>query len=84
VAEDLLYDADVDALFDEQCRRGVAGVVDSRVSYTGLLEDGLPLLPVLCALERAAELRCEDQIMISPLIPSLEAFGGLELLVGSQ
>jgi hypothetical protein len=82
VAEDLLYDADVDALLDQEGRGGVAGVVYSGVSYAGLLEDGLSLLPVLRALDRAAELRREDQIMIGPLVPSLHPCGGLGLLVG--
>jgi hypothetical protein len=68
VTEDLLDHADVDSLLDEKGRRGVPGVVDSGVSYAGLLEDGIPLLPVFRTLDRAAELRCEDQIVIRSLL----------------
>lgn len=83
VTEDLLYDADVDALLDQEGRGGVAGVVDPDISYAGLSEDGLPLLPVLCTFDRSAEVRGEDKIVIGPLIPGHKPFGGLELLVGS-
>nr|WP_276615531.1 hypothetical protein [Nonomuraea basaltis] len=82
MAEDLLDDPDVDALLYQQGGCGVPRVVDSGVPYAGLLEDGLPLLPVLCALDRTAELRREDQIVIGPLVPSLQPFRGLGLLVG--
>lgn len=81
VAEDLLYDSDVDALLYQQGRRCVPGVMDPRVSDAGLLEDGLPLLPVLRTLDRAAVLRREDQIVIGPPAPGPQPFGGLDLLV---
>jgi hypothetical protein len=45
VARDLLDDADVDALLDEESGGGVPGIVETAVPYTGLFEDGLPLSP---------------------------------------
>jgi hypothetical protein len=81
VAEDLLNHPDVYALLDQQGRCGVPGVVDSGVSYACLLEDGLPLLPVLCALNRATCLGREDQVVISPPVPRFQAFRGLGLLM---
>nr|WP_235994863.1 hypothetical protein [Nonomuraea montanisoli] len=71
----------VDALLYQQGGGGVPGVVDSDVSDAGLLEDGLPLLPVLCALDRAAVSGGEDEVVIRPPVPRLEAFGGLGFLV---
>ena len=47
VAEDLLHDADMDALLDEERAGGVAAVVDSGVADAGLAEECFPLLPLL-------------------------------------
>jgi hypothetical protein len=57
MAQDLLDDADVDALLDEERGRCMPGVVEAAVPYTGLLEDGLPLSPVFGAAQRALPAR---------------------------
>ncbi|GAA2895141.1 hypothetical protein GCM10020220_101570 [Nonomuraea rubra] len=81
MAEDLLHDPDVDTLLYQQGRRCAPRVVNPGIKYASLLEDGRPLLPVLRALDRAAEFRREDEIMIGPLVPGIQPLCGLELLV---
>jgi hypothetical protein len=66
VAQDLLNDADVDALLDEERSGGMPGVVEASVSDSGLLEDGLPLSSVFGAADRAAVLLAEDQVVVLP------------------
>jgi hypothetical protein len=71
VPKDLLHDADVDALLDQRRPCGVPGVVDPYVSYSGLLEDDLPLAPVLRALDRSASPRGEDEVVVVPELAAL-------------
>jgi hypothetical protein len=84
VAHDLLDDADVDALLDEERGGGVPGVVETAVSYAGLLEDGLPLAPVLGTAYRAAVLLAEDEVVILPVVTGHGSFEELFLLVRLQ
>lgn len=60
VAEHLLYDTDVHTLLDEEGRRDIPGVVDPDVPDAGLLDDGLPDLPVLGTFDGGAVLGRED------------------------
>jgi hypothetical protein len=84
VAEDLLDDTDVHALLDEERRGGVVGVVDADVSDAGLLEDGLPELPVLGSFDRSAVLGGEHQIVMLPALPCFFPLGVLDFTVGLE
>ena len=71
MAKNLLHDADMHALFDQQSRCGVPGIVDPGVADLRLGEDGLPGPPVLGAFDRAAALGGENQIALAvPLAKS--------------
>jgi hypothetical protein len=50
MAEDLLHDADMHALGDQESCGGVPGIVDPRVADLRLGEDGLPGPPVRARL----------------------------------
>jgi hypothetical protein len=52
VTEDLLDHADVYALLDEERPAGMPSVVQPGIADAGLSEDGLPLAPVVGAVER--------------------------------
>jgi hypothetical protein len=54
VAQDLLDDADADALLKQQRGGGMAGVVDSGGSQTGFIEQRSPVFPVLAPVDRGA------------------------------
>lgn len=77
-------DADVDALLDEERGRRVPGVVEAAVTDAGLLEDGLPLAPVLCTADRAAVLLAEREIVILPVVANHGPFEDLLLLLRSE
>lgn len=77
MAEDLLYDADVHALFQEHGRRCVAGVMQPGVPDAGLIEDGLPFLPVFARIDRLTIPECEGQVEIRPLLPRAQPFAFL-------
>jgi hypothetical protein len=71
VAEDLLNDPDVHTLLDEERRGGVPCIVHSDVPDAGLLEDGLPLLPVLGALDGGSVIGREHQVVVFPPVSGL-------------
>jgi hypothetical protein len=81
MAKNLLHDADVYALFDQQSRSGVTGIVDPGVADLRLGEDGLPGPPVLGAFDRAAALGGEDQVMVCPQAACPQPLRGLPLAV---
>ncbi len=54
VAEDLLDDADVDALLEQERGGGVAGVMDSCGPDACFLDQGLPVFPVVAGVDRGA------------------------------
>jgi hypothetical protein len=66
MAKNLLHDANVHSLFNQQSRSGVPGIVDSCIADLRLGEDGLPGPPVLGAFDRAAAPGGEDQVMVCP------------------
>jgi hypothetical protein len=68
VAQDLLDDADVYALLDEERGRRMSGVMEAPVSDAALVEDGLPLSPVLGTADRPAVLLAEDQVVVLPVV----------------
>ena len=71
MTKNLLHDADVHTLFDQQSRSGVPRIMDPRVTDLRLGEDGLPGPPVLGAFDRAAALGGENQIALAvPLAKS--------------
>jgi hypothetical protein len=82
-AQDLLDDADVDALLDEERRRRMPGVVETSVADAGLLEDFFPLAPVFGAADRTAVVLAEDQVVILPVVGH-GPFEELLLLVSSE
>lgn len=55
-------DADVYALLDEVRGRRVPGVAEAAVMDVGLLEDGLPLAPVLGTADRVTVVLAEREI----------------------
>jgi hypothetical protein len=81
VAEHLLYGSDVHALVNEESRCGVPGIVDPDISDAGLLQDGLPVLPVLDSFDRGAVLGGEHQVVVLPALPRLLALGVLDRIV---
>lgn len=79
MAKNLLNDADVNTLLDQQGRRRVPGIVDPGVPDLGPAEDGLPGAPVLGAFDRAAAAVANTQIMIRPPVTRLQPLCGLLL-----
>jgi len=71
MAKNLLHDADMHAMCDQQSRSGVPRIVDPGIADLRLGEDGLPGPPVLGAFDRAAALGGENQIALAvPLAKS--------------
>jgi hypothetical protein len=68
VAQELLDDADADALLDEERGRSAPGIVEASVTDVGLLRDGFPLSPVFGAADRAVVVLAEAEVMILPVI----------------
>src|SRR6266851_2797389 len=60
VPEDLLHDADVDALLQQQRGRGVPGVMHPGLADAGLVKQCVPVIPVVMGVERSAGWRAED------------------------
>ena len=69
MAEHLLDDADMNALFDQERRGRVPGIVYPGVPDPSLSQNALPGPPVLGPFDRAAMLRGERQVMSRPGIP---------------
>jgi hypothetical protein len=70
VPKDLLDDADVYALFEQQQgRRRVACVMQSRATNACGLAEPLPVLPVIARLQRLAERVREAQVVVLALLP---------------
>src|SRR4051812_13311870 len=84
VAEDLLDHADVDALLEEQRCRGMPGVVKPRVTYTCLLEQGFPRLPVVPRRDRTAIGPGEDEVPVLPQLSRRQTLRRLRGLVRPQ
>ena len=66
VPEDLLYDPDVDALLQQERRRGVPGVVDPGLADPRSAEQRVPVIPVVVGVDWRAGRRAEDQIPVFP------------------
>jgi len=66
VAEDLLHDADVYALLDQEGACGVAAVVDAGVADAGFPEERLPLLPILPRVDWPAVRLGEEDVVVLP------------------
>jgi hypothetical protein len=84
VAEYLLDDADVDALFEQERCRGVASVVDSGQPDPCLCDEAAPVSPVVARVDRRADGRTEDEIPVLPCLSSGEVLGGLIAAMGAQ
>ena len=66
VAEDLLDDADVHVLLNEQRAGRVTAVVYTSVTDAGFPEDRLPFLPVLPRVDRPAVRLSEEDVLVFP------------------
>jgi hypothetical protein len=77
MAKNLLHDADVHALFDQQSRSGMPCIVDPGVADLCLGEDGLPGAPILGLFDRAAVFGGEDQVMVCPRAACPQPLRGL-------
>jgi len=84
VAEDLLHDADADALLEQERGCGVAGVMHSRGSETGFFDQGSPVFPVVAGVDRHAGGCAEDQVPVVPGRPCGEALGCLSAAVSAE
>ena len=73
----LLDNADVHALFDQQRRGSMPGIMDSGISYPSLAEERLPGPPVLGTFDRTAMPRGEDQIVVLPGVSRPQSLGCL-------
>jgi hypothetical protein len=81
MTKNLLHDADVHTLFDQQSRSGVPRIMDPRVTDLRLGEDGLPGAPVLGTFDRAAAFGGEDQVTVCPRAACPQPLRGLPLAV---
>jgi len=84
VAEDLLDDADVGALLEQEGGCGVAGVVDPGYADVGFGEECPPVFPVVAGVGGRAAGGAEDQIPVFPGRSCGEALGGLLAAVGAE
>jgi hypothetical protein len=84
MAKDLLDDADMHALLDQESRGSVAGIVDPGVPDLRLPKDDLPRAPVLSPFDRAAAPGGENQVMIHPRAARPQPLRGLLLAVLPQ
>ena len=77
VAKYLLDDADVHALFEQQRRGGMPGIMDPGIPHPGMPKDRLPGPPVLGTFDRTAMPRGEDQIVVLPGVSRPQSLGCL-------
>src|ERR1700690_549473 len=84
MAQDLLHDADVHTLLDEQRGGGVPGVVNPGIPHLGGVKDGLPHPPVLGTFDRPAVADGEHQVVVGPCAACPEPLLGLPLAVLAQ
>jgi hypothetical protein len=66
MAKNLLYDADVHALLDQQARGRMPGNVHSGVPDRCLSEDGLPGPPILGPRDQPTATGGEYQVIVRP------------------
>ncbi len=84
MAEDLLHDADVDALFEQESCGGVAGVVDACFPDSRGCEERAPVLPIVAGVEGLAGGGAEDQVPVFPGRARSQAVGVLAAAVGAK
>jgi hypothetical protein len=84
VAEDLLDDADVDALSEQEGRGGMAGVVHADPPDAGLLQQRQPVVPVGLGGEGLAGGRAEHKVQVCPGVSGRLPFRVLRLVVGAK
>ena len=77
VAEDLLDDADVRALFQQERGGCVTGVMNTRGAHLTFVEQGSPVFPIIMGVNRAAGRSAEDQVPVLPGWSRGEVFGVL-------
>jgi hypothetical protein len=73
MAKNLLHNADVHALLDQQARGCIPGIVDTGVADVGLSEDGLPGPPVVGPCDRPTA-GGEYQVIAVHELPALSRF----------
>ena len=84
MAEDLLDDADADALLEQERRGRVTGVMNSRGSDFGCIDQRPPVLPVIARVDRRASRGAEDQIPVLPCRSGGETLGRLLAAMGAE
>ena len=84
MAEDLLDDADADALLEQERRGCVTGVMNSRGSDFGFIDQRPPVLPVIARVDRRASRGAEDQIPVLPCRSGGETLGRLLAAMGAE
>jgi hypothetical protein len=83
MAEDLLDDADADALL-ETGRGCVTGVMNSRGPESGFIDQRPPVRPVIARVDRRASRGAEDQIPVLPCRSGGETLGRLPAAMGAE
>jgi len=66
VAQDLLDNADVNAMLNQETCRGVAPVVKPSISDGSLTEESLPLFPVIAGIYGSSVRLREQQVFVCP------------------
>jgi len=66
VSEDLHYDANVDALFEEQGRRRMPAIVQAGIPDAGRRQERLPFGEVVAWVDGLAVRAAEDEVVVLP------------------